>query len=172
MENYNQTIPSLHYLLDYDAHKFNSAESQLKSKLTHWTEVASAIKLKTLLQKYATNITVHINNLEKFIQQEQAVNIGISNKIMEAFIAETEEKLSHCSDPALRDVCLLACIQLINHYKISMYGTAAALANVLGMEDQAKTFHDAEVTEKQMDDRLTQLAEHEINVNAKALIER
>ena len=38
------------------------------------------------------------------------------------------------------------------------------------MEDHAAIFHEAEVGEKQIDDRLTQLAEHEINSRAKAPI--
>ena len=58
-----------------------------------------------------------------------------------------------------------------NHFKISTYGTAAAFANALNMEKQASVFHEAEVNEKQIDDRLSQLAEHEINIKAKAPIE-
>jgi len=34
-------------------------------------------------------------------------------------------------------------------------------------EKAAELFHEAEANEKQIDDRLTQLAEHEINVKAK-----
>ena len=73
----------------------------------------------------------------------------------------------NCTDAEVKDACLLACIQAINHFKISMYGTAAAFANALDMEKQAAIFHEAEVNEKQIDDRLSQLAEHEINIRAK-----
>lgn len=38
------------------------------------------------------------------------------------------------------------------------------------MEKQAAIFHEAEVSEKQIDDRLSQLAEFEININAKTII--
>ena len=38
------------------------------------------------------------------------------------------------------------------------------------MEKFAGVFHEAEVNEKQIDDRLSQLAEHEINFKAKAPI--
>ena len=38
------------------------------------------------------------------------------------------------------------------------------------MENQAVIFHEAEINEKQIDDRLSQLAEFEINVKAKAPI--
>ena len=89
---------------------------------------------------------------------------------MRAFIEEVEEKLSNCSDSEVKDACLLASIQAINHFKISTYGTAAAFANALGMEKQAAIFHEVEVNEKQIDDRLSQLAEHEINIKAKTPI--
>ena len=39
------------------------------------------------------------------------------------------------------------------------------------VEDHAAIFHKAEINEKQIDDRLSQLAEHEINIKAKAPIE-
>jgi ferritin-like metal-binding protein YciE len=62
---------------------------------------------------------------------------------------------------------LLASVQAINHYKISVYGTAAAFAGALELEKHALFFREAAVNEKQIDDRLSQLAQHEINVNAK-----
>jgi len=36
------------------------------------------------------------------------------------------------------------------------------------MEKSGIVFHEAEINEKQIDDRLSQLAEHEINVEAKS----
>ena len=87
---------------------------------------------------------------------------------MHAFIAEAEEKMNNCFDFSIRDACILASVQNINHFKISSYGTAAAFANTLGMAKTAVLFHECEVSEKQIDDRLSQLAEHEINIIANA----
>jgi ferritin-like metal-binding protein YciE len=89
---------------------------------------------------------------------------------MLAFIEDANEKLNNCADQQVIDACLLASIQGINHFKISLYGTAAAFAKELGMEKFASVFHEAEVNEKQIDDRLSQLAEHEINISAKTPI--
>jgi ferritin-like metal-binding protein YciE len=89
---------------------------------------------------------------------------------MEAFILEVEDKMDRCSDLEVRDACLLECIQAINHFKISAYGSNAAFANALGMESQAALFFQAEVREKQIDDRLSQLAENEVNKIARAPI--
>lgn len=169
-ENKDHTISTLHHLLDYDARKFISAEVQLKKCLPQWIKTANALKLKTVLQKYRDYVEQHLEKLEGFIEEEQINSLFLSDKVMGAFIDEIDEKLSACTDFEISDACLLAGVQVINHYKISIYGTAAAFAKILGMEKQAAAFHEIEVNEKQIDDRLTQLAEYEVNIKAKAPI--
>jgi len=165
-----QTITTLHNLLDYDARKFTSAEVQLKNSLPGWISKAGSLKLKTVLQKYLDFVQQHVQKLEGFFEEEQISSLSLNNRVMHAFIEEAEEKLNDCTDAGVRDACLLACIQAINHFKISTYGTAAAFAKALDMEKQASVFHEAEINEKQIDDRLSQLAKFEINVKAKAPI--
>lgn len=170
MEENNLTITNLHSLLDYNARKFTSAEIQLRNSLNEWIVRANSIKLKAVLQKYLDLVQQHVQKLESFFEAEQISSLSSTNKIMRSFIDETEEKLLNCADAEVRDACLLASIQEINHFKISQYGTAAAFAKALEMEKFASVFHEAEVNEKQIDDRLSQLAEHEINIKAKAPI--
>lgn len=170
MAENNPTITTLHNLLDYDARKFTSAEIQLKNSLPEWINKASSLQLKTVLQKYLDFVQQHVQKMESFFEEEKISSLSLTNRVMRAFIEEAEEKLSNCTDAEIKDACLLACIQAINHFKISTYGTAAAFANALDMEKQGAVFHEAEVNEKQIDDRLTQLAEHEINIKAKAPI--
>lgn len=170
MEANYQPIATLRNLLDDDARKFTSAEVQLKNKLPEWINKAGSLKLKTVLQRYLLYVEEHIQKLEVFLDEEHITSLSVTNRVMKAFIEDTEEKLSGCSDVEIKDACLLASIQAINHFKISTYGTAAAFAKVVGTEQQAAVFHEAEVNEKQIVDRLTQLAEHEININARAPI--
>lgn len=168
MTENTQQVTTLHNLLDHDARKFTSAEIQLKNSLPGWISKASSVKLKTVLQKYLDLVQQHVQKLEGFYEEEQISSLSLTNRVMHAYIEEAEEKLDTCTDDKVRDACLLSCIQAINHFKISAYGTAAAFANALEMKKQAGVFHEAEVNEKQIDDRLTQLAEFEINVKAKA----
>ncbi len=170
MSENNQTITTLHNLLDYDARKFTSAEIQLKKSLPEWINKASSLQLKTVLQKYLGFVQEHVQKIEGFFEEEKISSLSLTNRVMRVFIEEVEEKLANCTDAAIKDACLLAGIQAINHFKISTYGTAAAFANALGMEKQAAIFHEAEVNEKQIDDRLSQLAEYEINTKAKTPI--
>lgn len=163
----NSNLASLHNLLDYDASKFTSAEIQLKHHLPEWINKAGSLKLKNVLQKYQEIVDQHVVKMESFFEDEEITSLSLKNRVMDAFIAETEEKIANCTDPGVKDACLLACVQAINHFKISMYGTAAAFAKTLDMGKQAAIFYEAEVNEKQIDDRLSQLAEHEINTTAK-----
>lgn len=167
MTEENYSIANLHDLLDYNARKFTSAEIQLRNRLPRWIDLVSSVQLKTVLLRYLDFINKHVSELETFFEKEAINSISVSNPVMKAFIEDAEEKLSHCTDLEVKEACLLSSIQSINHFKISMYGTAAAFSNTVGLEPQAALFHKAEINEKQIDDRLSQLAEHEINLKAK-----
>jgi ferritin-like metal-binding protein YciE len=170
MTDKKDNISTLHNLLDYDARNFFAAEIQLKKILPEWVSLASSVKLKMVLEKYQELVEQHIKMLESFVTEEKINSLTLGNRIMHAFIEEAKQKSDSCSDAAVKDACLLACIQGINHFKISTYGTAAAFAKVLEMEKHATAFHEAEINEKKIDDRLSQLAEFEININAKTPI--
>lgn len=170
MTQQQETITNLLNLLDFEARRFLRGEILLHQQLPEWISAAEAVKLKIVLQKYHDFIQQHIQVLDQFFETEEVVAVSLENRIMQAYIEDARHKLKVCEDAAIKDACLLAAIQAINHYKISAYGTAAAFANALGMEAQAGIFHKAEVDEKQIDDRLSQLAEHEVNQLAKTPI--
>ncbi|MBK8090351.1 MAG: DUF892 family protein [Chitinophagaceae bacterium] len=161
------TITTLHNLLDYEASKFSSAEIQLTHVLPEWISKANSEMLKNILQKYLDYIHQHLEKLELIIEEENIISLALTNAVMRTYIEETREKLAMCTDKEVADACLLSSIQTINHFKISAYGTAAAFSNMLELEKTAAFFHEAEISEKQIDDRLTQLAKFEINAKAK-----
>lgn len=168
MKQNNATIQTLHDLLNFQASKFSAAEMLLKNSLSDWIGKSGSMQLKTVLGKYSDLVQAHVNKLGNFIDAEKISVLDISDRIMKALVQEAEEQMSACQDTEVRDACLLACVQGINHFKISIYGTAAAFAKTLNLEKAAAMFHEMEVNEKQIDDRLSQLAEHEVNGKAKA----
>lgn len=164
----NTVINTLHSLLDYDVSKFISAEVELKQCLPKWIGEASSLKLKNVLEKYLEFVDQHLARMEEFVEEEKIGVLRINNPIMLAFIKETDECLSYCTNSAIKDACLLACIQEINHYKIGFYGTGAAFSSLLELEKSAAMFREVEVNEKHIDDRLSQLAMFEVNLKAKS----
>ena len=170
MDDNNRSIVTLHHLLDYEVSKFTAAEILLNRNLEKWIDLASSFQLKVVLQKYHEFILEHVEKLEDFIKTEKLTSVNISDQVMKAFVEEAKEKMNYCTDTEVRDACLLASIQVINHFKISEYGTAAAFAKALDMEKAATIFHQMEINEKHIDDRLSQLAEYEINIRARTPI--
>ena len=163
-------ITILRDLLDEDARKFASGEIQLQNHLEVWMREADSLQLKVVLHKYFDYIMEHVNKLQAFFEEENINYISFDNPLMNAFINEANEKLADCTDAVIKDVCLLACVQGINHFKISVYGTASTFAKALDLVTSAALFREMEINEKNIDHNLSQLAEHEINIKAIAPI--
>ncbi len=170
MEQVNAHIQTLHQLLDYQAAKFTAGEVLLKKNLAEWINQSGSLQFKIVLQKYLDLVQEHVQKMETFIEDEKINSLDIGDRVMKAFVEEANEQMNCCTDREVKDACLLACVQGINHFKISIYGTAAAYAKALDKEKAAITFHEMEVNEKQIDDRLSQLAEYEINSRARTPI--
>ncbi len=161
-------ISCLRQLLDEDVRRFISAEVQLKNSVSGWISKENSVPLKMLMHEYLDIVEKHIRQLEIFCEEEMLGSYNLSNRVMKAYLAEATEKLSGCICPGIKDACLLAAIQGINHFKISVYGTAAAFAGAAGLQKAGLLFHQAELDEKDMDERLSYLAEHELNRKAVA----
>ncbi|MCU0395116.1 MAG: DUF892 family protein [Chitinophagaceae bacterium] len=167
MTDHHNTLTNLLQLLDYDARRFTSAEIQLSRVLPEWIVQANNMKLKAVLERYLEFVKEHVKKMEAFIAEEEIYSISLRNRVIQAFIEDTIEKMAECGDVEVRDAALLECVQAINHFKIAAYGTAAAFAYELGKEKAAELFRELETNEKQIDDRLSQLAEHEVNPRAR-----
>ena len=160
-------ITNLNDLLIYEYSKFTDFEQGLKQELPGWILQANSLKLKTILHRYLYYAEQHLKQVESLVDGKVAGSRAKNGKTIEMIIEDINDKLSVCADPEVKDACLLAAIQAINHYKISMYGTAASFANTLSLKKVAKLFYAAEVSEKQIDKRLSELAEQEVNLRAK-----
>jgi ferritin-like metal-binding protein YciE len=161
-------IKTLHQLLDEECRNFSIAEKELHHAIPVFIAKSSSVKLKTILQKYYEQIKQHMKLLDSFFEEENITYLNTGNSIMHAFITDAEDKMSNCSEPMVRDACILASIQNINHYKIAAYGTSAAFTETLGMTKASYLFHQFESNEKLIDKRLSMLAIQEINKNARA----
>ena len=76
--------------------------------------------------------------------------------------------MKEAEDDTIRDAAMLAAAQSVEHYEISRYGTLIAWAEKLDMSDAAELLQATLEEEKLTDEKLTKLAESEINVEAEA----
>ncbi len=71
-------------------------------------------------------------------------------------------------DPEVMDAAHNAAAQRVEHYEIAGYGTVRSYARLLGEKEDARLLQQTLDEEGEADQKLTQLAESSINVEAMA----
>jgi ferritin-like metal-binding protein YciE len=84
---------------------------------------------------------------------------------MEGIIQEGEEGMQE-TEGVVRDAGIICSAQKVEHYEIASYGSLCAFANTLGMNDAARILKKILDEEKEADEKLSQIAEEAINMEA------
>jgi ferritin-like metal-binding protein YciE len=142
-----------------------SVENQLGELLLEMAEAASSQALKDALAKHREQTLVHQERLETLLSQHRA-KAEHTDQAMQALANETRKMAEIVEGNELRDAALIASAQKLEHYEISAYGTAAALAGQLNLRDDQKALHQTLEEKKKADAVLTQLAKGEVNPGA------
>ncbi len=82
---------------------------------------------------------------------------------MRGLIEEAQSELEDHDKGPILDAVIVGAQQRMEHYEIAAYGTIAALAKAAGQQEIAELMAQTLQEEKQADERLTQLAESELN---------
>jgi ferritin-like metal-binding protein YciE len=83
---------------------------------------------------------------------------GKKCKAMEGLLAEGDEVISEEEAGELRDLALIAACQRVEHYEISAYGSARAIASRLGLDEAVDLLEQTENEEGQADQKLSDVA--------------
>ncbi len=147
-------------------------------KCTYWSERAlapafehvlkhvSSKDIVRMLTLHAVNTRSHADRLEKIFE-----SIGIppeEKKVdaIESLIGEIELTISQTEMGAVRDAALIAVIQMIIHCEIAAYGTLKSFAISLKEEDVVVLLEKNLQDEKELDLKLSVIAEAYINDEA------
>jgi len=143
------------------------AEKKLVKTLPKLQKAATSTELKEAFANHLTETEGHVQRLEKIFgllgEKAQA-------KKCDAMEGITEEGSSVIEDTdkgtATRDVGLVMAGQKAEHYEIATYGSLIQIAKTLGLEDVAGHLADTLKEEKAADQKLTTIAESNINYTA------
>ncbi|MBV8891393.1 MAG: ferritin-like domain-containing protein [Acidobacteria bacterium] len=115
-----------------------SANDQMQRIMQSLSDKASDPKLKELLTRSVSVIGQHTAALRSILEA-QGGNVGKDHcKGMEGLVAEAKKHaLDGEFDSQLQDIVIIAQYQRMSHYGLAGFGTAAAYANALGMNDDA-----------------------------------
>lgn len=143
-----------------------SAEKQLLKALPKMAKAATHPELKAAFTEHLEQTKTQIKRLEQIADFVDCTLTGHTCKAMEGLVEEGADLISEDAEEHVRDAGLIGAAQRVEHYEIAAYGTARALATTLGYDDAAELLGETLEEERDTDEKLTDLAESVINVEA------
>ena len=145
-----------------------SANDQMARVVKKMAPKATHPKLKQMLDKSMTGITVHTELLKTLIASHDA---KVSKEHCKGMEGLASEALKHTIEEApdkgpVLDAVIIAQYQRMTHYGITGFGTAAAFAQALKLTDDNKQLKAAVKDMYTSDELMTELAEAAVNMDA------
>lgn len=134
------------------------AEKQIVKALPKLAKAAESEDLAEGLRKHLEQTQNHVTRLEEVFKMAGVAAKGKPCKGMKGLLEEGNEAVQEHDEGPLRDLAIIAGAQKVEHYEMSAYGTACAIADQLGMNDAIKLLRQTEGEEKAADETLTQAA--------------
>jgi len=134
------------------------AEKQLVRALPKMAKAASSDELRQAIEDHLEETTNQVQRLEQAFEQLEKTAKGKTCKAMKGLIEEGGEVIEEDSEEPINDLALIAAAQRVEHYEISAYGTAKAMAKHIGENQVASLLEETEDEEKAADKKLTEIA--------------
>lgn len=142
------------------------AENQILKALPTMIDKASDPALKQSFEKHLKETQGHVQRLEKVFELHGVEVSGVNCPAIDGIIEEADDVAGEVEDKKVLDAALIAAGQAVEHYEITRYGTLIAWAQQLGRNDCASLLRQNLEEEKATDQKLTSLAESNLNRKA------
>jgi ferritin-like metal-binding protein YciE len=160
-------LKTMQDLFEHELQDLYSAEQQIIQALPEMMQATSNQELKNAFQQHLEETKGQVQRLEQIAQQVGINPQGEQCKAMAGLIEEGRTLLNEQAEPAVLDAALIGAAQRIEHYEIAGYGTARTFARTLGNQEAAQLLQQTLEEEAQTDEKLTRLAEQNVNKQAK-----
>jgi ferritin-like metal-binding protein YciE len=160
--------PDAQELLTMELQQIHSAETQLSRVLPRLSKAVQSDKLQSLLGQRQEEGERLIQGVEAALDELGDSPGRRRNVAAEGLINDAREHVQEIEDGPALDAVLIAAIQKTEHYCIAAWGTARALAETAGQKTTVKAMKRALKEGKSLDEKLTKLAESEINPQLQA----
>jgi ferritin-like metal-binding protein YciE len=162
------SLDSMHDLLLEELRDLYNAEQQLVKTLPTIADKVCTPSLREAFENHYRQTEGHIVRLERIFKGLGEKPTGKKCKGMEGLLDEGEDMLSEKGSDTVRDAGIISAAQRVEHYEIAGYGSAIAFAQLLGHHDIVTLLEETLAEEKAADEKLTAIAEEEVNQHAVA----
>jgi len=145
------------------------AEKQLTKALPKMAKGATSEELREAIQTHLQETEGHVERLERVFEAMGETARGKHCDGIAGIINEGAALLKSTFDGAVLDAGLIAGAQRAEHYEIAAYGSLIAWAETLGLGDVVEILEQTLEEEKNADEKLTSLAEANVNEDAASL---
>lgn len=168
----------------------NTNENPIDSKLQklfeeelkdiYWAEKALTKAIPKMIKKASSEQLIealenHLRETEQQVDRIEHVFAAIGKEpktkkceAMAGLIKEAEGIMEDSEEGVMRDAGIISAAQKVEHYEIASYGTLRTFAQTLGFSDAVSLLEETLQEEKAADEKLTEVAEATINVEAAA----
>jgi ferritin-like metal-binding protein YciE len=143
------------------------AEKQLTKALPKMQKKATTDDLKSAIEEHLAQTEEHVSRLEQVFDMCGKKAQAKKCEAMAGLIEEGNSVVEETENGSMtRDAGIIMAAQKVEHYEIATYGCLVTFAKTLGMEDAAELLGQTLEEEKETDEKLTQIAEGNINQSA------
>ena len=161
------TEPALMELFVDEIKDIYWAEKHLVKTLPKMAKAATSEKLAESILDHLEETKVHVERLEQVFELLGEKARGKKCDGMEGLTTEGESVIEETDEgTATRDVGIIISSQKVEHYEIAAYGSLATLAKTLQLDEVAEILAQTLEEEKACDEKLTMIAENDINYEA------
>ncbi len=155
-------LDSLNSVLEEQIKDLYSAENQLVKALPKMVAAASTESLKAAFKSHLAETKVHVERLQKIAEMLEIKPGGKKCKGMEGLLEEGKEAMEEDGEDNFIDAAIIAAAQRVEHYEISGYGTARALAEATGKSQIVQLLQLTLNEEAAADEKLTEICTTEL----------
>jgi ferritin-like metal-binding protein YciE len=161
------SIDSLTELLVDELKDLYDAEKRLTKAIPKLAKKASNDQLRTALEEHLEETERQVTRLEEAFEHMGETAKAKPCAGMRGIIEEGNEHVGEdYEDDDLRDAVIIGSAQRVEHYEIAAYGTAIAHAKLLGQNEVVELLVESMNEEKAADEKLTEIAEGVVNLDA------
>jgi ferritin-like metal-binding protein YciE len=126
-------------------------------------KAAKSSQLRQAFEHHLEETNGHVDRLEQVFDRLGKGARGQRCEAMAGLIEEAQELIDEVKTPEVLDVGLITAAQKVEHYEISAYGSACALAEALGQSEVVKLLSETLEEEKKADQKLNEIALSDVN---------
>jgi ferritin-like metal-binding protein YciE len=143
------------------------AEKHLTKVLPKMKKAATTDELISAIEEHLAQTEEHVSRLEQVFEICGKKAQAKKCDAMEGLTKEGDSVVEETEKGTMtRDAGIIMAAQKVEHYEIATYGTLVQFAKTLGMDDAVELLEQTLEEEKETDQRLTEIAEANINQGA------